>query len=88
VIQTGLYLSVLGPNYVYVRFRCGRCKRIGEQLIHEHDWDPAILREAGAQAGRADLKRFAEMGDISAEEVIEFHYALARLSVDPEGQAE
>jgi len=84
VIQTGLYLSVLGPNYVYVRFRCGRCRRIGEQLVQEQDWDPSVLHESGVQSVQLDLRRFEQLGAITPEEVIEFHYALERLSGEPE----
>jgi hypothetical protein len=84
VIQTGLYLGVLGANYVYVRFRCGRCRRIGEQLVQEQDWDPSVLHESGVQSSQQDLRRFDQLGAITAEEVVEFHYALERLSEEPE----
>jgi len=84
VIQTGVYLSLMGPGYVYVRFRCGRCKRVGEHLIQQSDWDPSVLEQAGPAEGRGDLGRFDEMGEITPEEVIEFHYALERLGrLDP-----
>jgi hypothetical protein len=83
VLQTGLYLSVLGPSYIYVRYRCGRCKRIGEQLVQEQEWDPSVLREA-AETAAPDVERFEEMGQITPEEVIEFHYSLGRLSAEPE----
>lgn len=75
---------MLGPNYVYVRFRCGRCKRIGEQLVQEHEWDPSVLADGRARTVRPDLKHFEGLGEITPEEVIEFHYALDRLSPDPE----
>ena len=84
VIQTGLYLSIMGPGYVYVRFRCGRCRRVGEHLVPQTEWDPSVLEPAAAKCERVDEERFAEMGDISPEEVIEFHYALERLTADPE----
>jgi hypothetical protein len=84
VLLTGLYLSLLGPNYVYVRFRCSRCKRIGEQLVQERDWDPSVLRESEPQPSRLDRQRFDQLGEITPEEVIEFHYALQSLSAEPE----
>jgi hypothetical protein len=87
VIQTGLYLGVLGPNYVYVRYRCGRCKRIGEQLVQEQEWDPSVLRDPGSPAHLPDLGRFEQLGEITAEEVLDFHYAIKRLSAEPEQQA-
>jgi hypothetical protein len=84
VIQTGLYLSVLGPSYVYVRYRCGRCKRMGEQLVEQESWDPAVLRPAPRPRSEVDLRRFAAMGDITPDEVIAFHYALEGLGAAPE----
>ena len=85
VIQTGLYFSVLGPNYVYVRYRCGRCKRMGEQLIEQQSWDPSVLQVEPRPATGVDLQRFADMGEITEEEVIDFHYGLRRLSAELEG---
>jgi hypothetical protein len=84
VIQTGLYLSASGPSYVYVRFRCGRCRRVGEQLVQESNWDPAVLQHAEPQLSEDEWRRFEAMGDITADEVIQFHYALRRLSIDDE----
>jgi hypothetical protein len=86
VIQTGLYLSVLGPNYIYVRYRCGRCKRIGEQLVQEAEWDPSVLREA-PEAVTSDVTRFEEMGEITAEEVIDFHFGLEKLGVEESAES-
>jgi hypothetical protein len=84
VIQTGLYLSVLGTSYVYVRYRCGRCKRVGEQLVEQDTWDPAVLQPAsGGPRREVDLRRFAEMGEITADEIIAFHYALESLGGEP-----
>jgi hypothetical protein len=83
VIQTGLYLSVLGPSFVYVRFRCGRCRRIGEQLVQQSEWDPTMLRQEEARITEADRRRYEGLGEITAEEVIDFHYAVARLSAEP-----
>ena len=88
VIQTGLYLSSTGPSYVYVRFRCGRCKRVGEQLVQEHRWDPAVLQHVAVQRSEEELRRFAEMGEITPDEVVDFHYAVQRLSAEPDDVGE
>jgi hypothetical protein len=88
VLQTGLYLSVLGPSYVYVRYRCGRCKRVGEKLVEQESWDPSILRPAKPGARDKELRRFAAMGEITPEEVIDFHYALDGLTGDPDEASE
>lgn len=92
VLQTGLYLSVLGPSYVYVRYRCGRCKRVGEKLVEQEAWDPSVLRPDRRRSRRgpskAEMRRFAEMGEITADEVIDFHYALDCLSAEAEEEVE
>lgn len=89
MIQTGLYLSVLGPSYVYVRYRCGRCKRVGEKLVEQEAWDPAVLHPARRTRGDADIRRFEEMGEITPEEIIDFHYGLEGLGVaDCQGEVE
>lgn len=84
VIQTGLYLSATGPSYVYVRFRCGRCRRVGEQLVQESSWDPAVLHHSEARLSEEQLCRFSDMGEITPEEIVEFHYALHQLSAEPD----
>lgn len=84
MLQTGLYLSVLGPSYVYVRYRCGRCKRVGEKLVEQERWDPSTLEPRAAQRPSRDLERFAAMGDITPEEIIDFHFAVESLDAEPE----
>lgn len=86
VIQTGLYLSVLGSSYVYVRYRCGRCRRMGEQLVEQESWDPAVLQPAPRPRARVDLQRFASMGEITADEIIAFHYGLTTLGEEAQDQ--
>ena len=88
MIQTGLYLSATGPSYVYVRFRCGRCKRVGEQLVQESRWDPTVLQFREARLSEDEIRRFAEMGEITPEEVVDFHYAVRGLSAELDGAGE
>ena len=35
VVQHGYYLRLFGPSFVYVKFRCSRCKKLGEQFIKQ-----------------------------------------------------
>lgn len=77
MLQTGFYLSLLGPTFVRVRFRCPRCRRVGEHLVQEEAWDPRVLGPADRDP--ETLRRWEEMGPITPEEVIDFHFALDRL---------
>jgi len=79
VLQTGLYLNLVGPSFVYVRFRCARCKRVGEQLIQEDRWDPAVLTQPLAELSESERSRFTQLGPITPEEVLEFHQRLEQL---------
>ena len=88
VLQTGLYLSASGPSYVYVRFRCGRCKRVGEQLVQENNWDPGVLQHTEVHVSEDELRRFSDLGEITAEEVIAFHYGLDALTADTDDRSE
>jgi len=84
VLQTGYYLSLFGPSFVYVRFRCSRCKRVGEQLVQEEKWDPSILSQPVGELSDRERKRFEEMGPIRPDEVVDFHFALEQLTALPE----
>jgi hypothetical protein len=88
VLQTGLYLSILGPSYVYVRYRCGRCKRVGERMVQEEKWDASVLQSAQRGPSGAALRKYEEMGEISPDEIIDFHYALERLSAEPDEEVQ
>lgn len=73
---------------MYVRFRCARCKRVGEQLVREEEWDPAVLKVAGSEVSDAQLHHFEKMGPILPEEIIDFHYALDELEAEPDPAVE
>ncbi len=71
-----------------MRYRCGRCKRVGEKLVQEEKWDASVLEPAQCGPGRSALQRYEQMGAITPEEIIEFHYSLEQLSADPEEEAQ
>jgi hypothetical protein len=79
ILQTSLYLSLLGPSFVYVRFRCGRCKRVGEQLVREEKWNQGMLRPDAPSLSAEERKKFDDLGPITPAEKIDFHYALEHL---------
>jgi hypothetical protein len=79
VLQAGLHLNGQGTPYVYVRFRCARCKRVGQRLVHRASWDHDVLEPIGAPLSAADRERFERLGPISPEELLDFHEAVERL---------
>ena len=85
MLERQLHVSLFGPNHVYVRYRCARCRRVGERYIPEELWSPKLLRPEGDGLNEEQLARFRRMGEITADEIIDFHFALEQLSAEPEG---
>ena len=80
VVQHGYYLRLFGPSFVYVKFRCSRCKKLGEQFIKQEEWEEGILRDAPLEVSTTEKEQFAAQGPIDINEVIDFHFQLENLS--------
>src|SRR3990172_4760077 len=80
VMQTGYYLRLFGPSFVYVKFRCSRCKKLGEQFVKQEDWEDGILRETANEVSSQEREKFDHMGPIDINEVINAHFLLEELS--------
>ncbi len=80
VMQTGYYPRMFGPSFVFVRFRCSRCKKLGEQFVKQEDWENGILKESATEVSVIEKERFAELGPIAMQELADFHDALENLS--------
>lgn len=76
VMQTGYYLRLFGPSFVYVKFRCSRCKKLGEQFVKQEDWEEGILNDIPPEMSDADKDHLGAIGPISIDEQIDFHFAL------------
>jgi len=79
VLQAGLHMNAEGAPHVYVRFRCARCKRVGQRLVHREAWAGHVLESIGARLSAADRERFEALGPITAEEILDFHEAVEGL---------
>ena len=80
VMQTGYYPRMFGPSFVYVRFRCSRCKKLGEQFVKQEDWENGILKDAATEAAENEKAQFASLGPIEMQEMAEFHATLEGLA--------
>jgi DNA-directed RNA polymerase subunit RPC12/RpoP len=76
VLQRSWYVRVFGPSFMYLKFRCSRCKRMGEKFIEQDKWDDAILRDIPSELSGEEKKRFEKLGKISVDEEIDFHFEL------------
>lgn len=75
-MQTGYYLRLFGPSFVYVKYRCSRCKKLGEQFVKQEEWEDGILRETPNEVSTAERERFEALGPIDINEVIDAHFKL------------
>jgi phage FluMu protein Com len=76
VMTTGLYLKLFGPSYVYVKYRCSRCKKLGEDFVKQEEWDSGILRNVTEEVRAEEKVRYESLGPIDINEVIDFHFQL------------
>lgn len=84
VMQKGYYLRVAGPSFVWLKFRCSRCKRLGEQFIKQEEWDERLLLDVPCEVNDTDRERFERMGPIDIYEVIDVHFELQDLTHLPD----
>lgn len=93
VLRTDLYERSMGREYVYVKFRCKRCKRMGEAFVAENRWDWSILEPAPGEMNAEERDRFLDVEEISDADVEAFHRQLeamcdlSELTVAPQGEA-
>lgn len=80
VLQTGHYLRLFGPGFVYVKYRCSRCKRLGEQFVEQDKWDDSILRDLPSEVTPDEKSRFDKLGTIDIDEQIKFHFDLENIA--------
>jgi DNA-directed RNA polymerase subunit RPC12/RpoP len=76
VLRTDLYERPSGREYVYVKYRCKRCKRLGETFVAESRWDWRIFEPTRTEMSESETDAFAGQEPISAEEVLEFRRLL------------
>lgn len=84
VMQTGYYLRLFGPSFVYVKYRCSRCKKLGEQFVKQKEWEDGILDNIPNELNTEERERFQQMGSIDIHECIDAHFELEKLNELPE----
>jgi DNA-directed RNA polymerase subunit RPC12/RpoP len=83
VMQQGYYVRQFGPSYVYIRFRCSRCKKLGEHFIKQEEWEEGILKDDASDLTVSEKRRFEKLGKITFEEMHDFHKELEQLDQIP-----
>jgi len=80
VMQRGTLIRQFGPPFVYIRYRCSRCKKLGEQFVKQEDWDIRALIGADSEVSPEEKRRFDQMGPITDDEVRSVRCNLTRLA--------
>ena len=79
VMQTGYYLRLFGPSFVYVKYRCSRCKKLGEQFVKQEEWEEGILNDTPNEMSPDESSKFKELGCIDIHECIDAHFELEKV---------
>ena len=72
-----------GPSYVYIKYRCSRCKKLGEHFVKQEEWEDSMLRENASDVAETEKDRFTHLGTITLDEMSNFHHALESLDAIP-----
>lgn len=80
VLRTDLYERSSGRDCVYIKFRCARCKRMGQSFIAESRWDWSILEAERNEMSSKERDHFLDESPISAVELLNFHSQLRDVS--------
>ena len=67
-----------GAEAVYVKYRCRRCKKIGESFIDQNEWNPDIFETPHNEMKVEERDRFLGADAIASGDVISFHRALQK----------
>ncbi|RYG70535.1 hypothetical protein EON80_07740 [bacterium] len=95
VLRAEPYEKESGREAVYVKFRCRRCKRMGEAFFDRLEWNPGIFEAPRNEMSEVERDRFLDEKSISSGDVISFHRALSkavtledlkRLETNPRGR--
>lgn len=70
-------------NYVYLKFRCSHCKKLGELYVKPEDWNDNLFQVGKGEITLAEQKRFSHLGDITFDELRTVHSELEGLTRIP-----
>lgn len=78
VLRAEPYEKESGREAVYVKYRCRRCKRLGEAFFDGLEFDAAIFEAPRNEMSDVERDRFLDEKTISSGDVISFHRALKK----------
>ncbi|HEV2471344.1 MAG TPA: hypothetical protein VGS41_01685 [Chthonomonadales bacterium] len=88
VMRQAHYVKKYGPSYVYIKYRCSRCKRLGEHFVKQEEWEESLLSETAGEVTENDRGRISKLGAITLTEMRDFHHALEGMDSIPDPRSE
>lgn len=79
VLRADPDVRAFGSHYVWIKYRCSRCKRMGEHFIKEEKWDWAMLERDKTEMTDTERDEFASLPQIASEQILDFHRELDEL---------
>lgn len=79
VLRTQSCEKASGAEVIYIKYRCRRCKKIGEAFIPHEEFCPEIFAAPRNEMAVEERDRFLDEGAINSGDVISFHRALQKV---------
>ncbi len=76
ILQVSFYYRLLGQSFVSIKYKCPRCRRLGEYVVGEKQWNTSLLLSSGGELTLKELEKFNKMEKITPEEMLDFHLHL------------
>ena len=67
-------------EYVYVKFRCKRCKRMGENFIPDSKWDWKMLEPDHNELNDIERDFFLDEEPLSTQDIVDLHNQLENVA--------
>ena len=74
------FLGELVREYVYVKFRCKRCKRMGENFIPDSKWNWKMLEPDHNELNDIERDFFLDEEPLSTQDIVDLHNQLEKVS--------
>lgn len=78
ILQVSFYFRLSGQSIVSIKYKCPRCRKVGEYLVEEKKWNASLLLASKGEFTMEELEKFSRMEKITPDEVLDFHLQLER----------
>ncbi|HID07986.1 MAG TPA: hypothetical protein EYP10_12665 [Armatimonadetes bacterium] len=79
ILQVGIWIRSTGDVSLYIRYRCPKCRRIGEELIEDTNVALPPPERPLIETSPAERRKFRRMKPITSDELIDFYRYLKNL---------